>query len=72
MLLHETLLVLGASVVGMTIWVGQEQIHLSADVPGIAATSDQGGRLRPASWLASPPPEARVGEDNKNLQPTLY
>jgi hypothetical protein len=46
MLSHETLPVLGASVVGMTIWVGQGQSHLPADVPGITATPSRGGRLQ--------------------------
>jgi hypothetical protein len=41
--------------VGMTIWVGQGQSHLPADVPGITATSDQGGRLRPRSRLRQQP-----------------
>jgi hypothetical protein len=45
MLSHETSPVLGASVVGMTIWVGQGQSHLPVDIPGIAVTSDRGGQL---------------------------
>jgi hypothetical protein len=51
MLSHETSLVSGVSVVGMTIWVGQEQSHLPADVPGITATSGQGDRLQPKGRL---------------------
>jgi hypothetical protein len=38
-------------VVGMTIWVGQGQSHLPADVPGITATSGHGGRLQPKGQL---------------------
>jgi hypothetical protein len=45
MLTHETSPVLGASVVGMTIWVGQGQSHLSADVPGITMVLGQRGQL---------------------------
>jgi hypothetical protein len=41
MLTHKTLQVLGASVMGMTIWVGQGQSHLSADVPGITMALGQ-------------------------------
>jgi hypothetical protein len=41
----------------MTIWVGQGQSHLPADVLGITATSGQGGRLRPRSWLRQQPAE---------------
>jgi hypothetical protein len=36
MLAHKTSPVLGASVVGMTIQVGQGQSHLPANVPGIS------------------------------------
>jgi hypothetical protein len=46
MLSHETSPVSGASVVEMTIWVGQGRSHLPADVPGITAMFGQGGRLR--------------------------
>jgi hypothetical protein len=46
MLSHETSSVSGVSVVGMTIWVGQGQSHLPANVPGITANSIQGGRLQ--------------------------
>jgi hypothetical protein len=52
---HETSPVLGASVAGMTIWVGQGQSHLSADILGITATSGQGGRLRPKGRLRQQP-----------------
>jgi hypothetical protein len=38
MLSHETSPVLGASVVGITIWVVQRQSNLLADVPGITTT----------------------------------
>jgi hypothetical protein len=38
MLTHETSPVSRASVVGMTVWVGQGQSHLPADVPGISTT----------------------------------
>jgi hypothetical protein len=55
MLSHETLPVSRASVVGMTIWVGQGQSHLPADVSGIATTSGQGGRLRPKGRLCQQP-----------------
>jgi hypothetical protein len=55
MLSHETSPVLGASVMGMTIWVGQGQSHLPADITGITATSGQGGRLRPRSQLRQQP-----------------
>jgi hypothetical protein len=41
--------------VGMTIWVGQRQSRLPANVPGIAVTSGQGGRLRPRSRLRQQP-----------------
>jgi hypothetical protein len=57
MLSHETLPVSGASVVEMTNWVGQGQSNLPADVPGIAATSGRGGRLRPRSRLRQQPAE---------------
>jgi hypothetical protein len=71
MLSHETLPDSGASVVGMTIWVGQGQSHLPADVPGITATSgqeadfDQGAGCA-SSRLRSSPLEARAGEDDEN------
>jgi hypothetical protein len=55
MLPHETLPVLGASVVALTIWVGQGQSHLLADVPGITATFGRGGRLRPKGQLRQQP-----------------
>jgi hypothetical protein len=55
MLTHETLLVSGASVVGMTIQVGQGQSHLPADVPGISTTLGQRGRLRSKGWLRQQP-----------------
>jgi hypothetical protein len=44
MLTHDTSLVSGASVVGMTIRVGQGQNHLPADVPGISTALGQRGR----------------------------
>jgi hypothetical protein len=46
MLSHGTSPVSGASVMGMTIWVGQGQNHLSADVPEIITTFGHGGRLQ--------------------------
>jgi hypothetical protein len=55
MLTHETSPVLGASVVGMTIRVGQGQSHLPADVPGISTTLGQKGRLRPKGRLCQQP-----------------
>jgi hypothetical protein len=51
MLSHETSPVLGASVVGMTIWVGKGQSYLSADVPGITSTSGRRGWLQPKGRL---------------------
>jgi hypothetical protein len=45
------------NVVGMTIWVGQGQSNMPADVPGITATPGRGGRLRPKSWLRQQPVE---------------
>jgi hypothetical protein len=53
MLTHETSPVLGASVMGMTIWVGQGQSHLPADVPGITMALGQRGRLQPKAGCAS-------------------
>jgi hypothetical protein len=55
MLTHETLSVSGASVVGMTIWVGQGQSHLPADVPGISTVLGQRGRLQPKGRLCQQP-----------------
>jgi hypothetical protein len=55
MLSHETSPVLGASVMGMTIGVGQGQSHLPADVSGITATSGQRGRLHPKGRLLAQP-----------------
>jgi hypothetical protein len=51
MLTHETSLVLGASVMGMTSRVGQGQSRLPADVPGISTALSQEDRLRPKDWL---------------------
>jgi hypothetical protein len=68
MLTHETSPVSGASVVGMTICVGQGQNYLSADVPGITTALGQRGRLRPkgrSSRLATSSAEARAGEDDE-------
>jgi hypothetical protein len=64
-------------VVGMTIWVGQGQSHLSADVPGITMTSSQEAGFDQragcaSSRLASSPLEARASEDDENPQPMLY
>jgi hypothetical protein len=47
MLIHETLLVSGASVVGMTSREGQGQRCLPADVPGISTVLSQEDRLCP-------------------------
>jgi hypothetical protein len=55
MLTHETLPVSGASVVGMTIRVGQGQSHLPADVPGISTALSQEDRLRPKDRLRQQP-----------------
>jgi hypothetical protein len=55
MLTHETWQVSGASVVGMTIWVGQGQSHLLADVPRITTALGQRGRLQPKSQLRQQP-----------------
>jgi hypothetical protein len=55
MLTHETSPVLGASVVGMTIWVDQGHSHLLADVPGITTALGQRGRLRPKDRLRQQP-----------------
>jgi hypothetical protein len=51
MLTHETSPVSGASVVGMTICVGQGQNHLPADIPGITTALGQRGQLRPKDRL---------------------
>jgi hypothetical protein len=42
-------------VVGMTIWVGQGQNHLPADVSGISTALGQKGRLRPKGQLRQRP-----------------
>jgi hypothetical protein len=55
MLTHETSLVSGASVVGMTIWVGQGQRHLPADVPGITTALGQRDRLQLKGRLRQQP-----------------
>jgi hypothetical protein len=55
MLTHETLPVLGASVMGMTSRVGQGQSRLPADVPGISKTLSQEERLRPKDRLRQQP-----------------
>jgi hypothetical protein len=55
MLTHETSPVSGASVMGMTIRVGQGQSHLSADVLGISTTLGQRGRLQPKGRLRQLP-----------------
>jgi hypothetical protein len=52
---HETLPVPGASVMGMTIWVGQGQYSLSADVPGITTALGQRGRLQSKGRLRQQP-----------------
>jgi hypothetical protein len=41
--------------VGMTIWVGQGQSHLPADVTGITVTLVQRGRHQPKGWLHQQP-----------------
>jgi hypothetical protein len=55
MLTHETSPISGASVVGMTIRVGQGQNPLPADVPGISTALGQKGRLRPKGQLRQQP-----------------
>jgi hypothetical protein len=62
---HETSPVLGASVMGMTIRVGQGQSHLPADVPGISTALSQRGRLQLKGQLATPLLEARASEDDE-------
>jgi hypothetical protein len=42
-------------VVGMTIWVGQGQSHLPADIPGITMVLGQRGRLQPKDRLRQQP-----------------
>jgi hypothetical protein len=42
-------------VVGMTIWVGQGQSHLPADVPGITTVLGQRGRLQSNGQLRQQP-----------------
>jgi hypothetical protein len=66
MLTHETSPVSGASVVGMTIRVGQGQSHLPADIPGISTTFGQRGRLRPKGWLGQhPADDSTVGSPSR-------
>jgi hypothetical protein len=67
MLTHETLPVSGASVVGMTIRVGQGQSHLPADVPGISTTLGQRDRLQLKGRLLAQPAKM-----TKLLQWPLY
>jgi hypothetical protein len=55
MLTHEISPVSEASVVGMTIRVGQGQNHLPVDVPGISTALGQKGRLRPRGRLRQQP-----------------
>jgi hypothetical protein len=55
MLTHETSPVLGASVIGMTIRVGQGQSHLPDNVPGISTVLSQEDRLRPKDRLHQQP-----------------
>jgi hypothetical protein len=55
MLTHETSPVSGASVVGMTIRVCQEQSHLPADFPGISTALGQRGRLQLKGRLRQQP-----------------
>jgi hypothetical protein len=62
---HETSPVLGASVVGMTIRVGQGQSHLPADVPGISTALSQRGRLQLKGRLVTPLLGARASEDDE-------
>jgi hypothetical protein len=55
----------------MTIWVGQGQSHLPADVPGsLRHPADEASFNRRAGCisirLASSSPEVQAGEDNKN------
>jgi hypothetical protein len=79
MLTHETSPVSGASVVGMTIWIGQGQSHLPTNVPGITATLGQRGRLQlkgllsqqPAGWRLHPQ-RPEPAKTTKLLQQTLY
>jgi hypothetical protein len=71
MLTHETLLVSGASIVGMTIWVGQGQSHLPADVLGITTVLGLRGRLRqqPASdfIIRGPSRQRRRNSSNRRF-----
>jgi hypothetical protein len=72
MLPHEILPVSRASVVGMTIWVGQGQSHLPADVPGFTTTSGRGGRLRPKGRLRQQPAGIYINwrpEPTKTMKP---
>jgi hypothetical protein len=55
MLTHEASPISVASVVGMTIGVGQGQSHLPADVPGITTALSQRDRLRPKGRLRQQP-----------------
>jgi hypothetical protein len=64
MLTHETSPVSGASVMGMTIRVGQGQSHLPADVTGICTVLRQEGRLRPKDQLR----QQRAGDFTEESQ----
>jgi hypothetical protein len=69
MLTRETSPVLGASVVGMTIWVGQGQSHLPTDVPGITLALGQRGRLQPKGRLRQQPAgDFTVGSPSRRIQ----
>jgi hypothetical protein len=52
---HTYLLAIPNLVVRMTIWVGQGQSHLPADVPGITTVLGQRGRLQPKGRLHQQP-----------------
>jgi hypothetical protein len=66
MLTHETSPVLGPSVVGMTIRVGQRQGYLPADVLGISTTLGQRGRLRSKGRLRQQPADdSTVGSPSR-------
>jgi hypothetical protein len=55
MLTHETSLVLGASVMGMTYRACQGPSYLPAGVPGVSTAPEQEDRLRPKGRLCQQP-----------------
>jgi hypothetical protein len=62
MLTHETLPVLGATVVGMTSGVCQWQRYLPAGILGISTALRQEDRLCPKGWLCQQPAGDSTGE----------